>query len=76
LEDVVFGECTYPQLLTASDYLGYQLRGGRGRYLQWVTDETSWEGFRGAALAALGRPFPKAIRTDSTARLAVGTKPA
>jgi hypothetical protein len=75
LEDVVFGECTYPQLLTASDYLGYQLQRA-GRYLQWVTDETSWEGFRGAALAALERRFPKAIRTDSTARLAVGTKPA
>src|SRR5262249_9400826 len=76
LEDMVFEERKYPQLLVAPDYLGYQLWGGRGRYLRSVTDETTWDAFRTAALAELERRFPDGIRSVSTTRLAVGTKSA
>jgi SAM-dependent methyltransferase len=75
LEDVAFEERTYPQRLAPSDYLGWRLWGGRGRYLRSVTDVATWDGFRGAALAGLERRFPDGIRSVSTARLAVGTKP-
>jgi SAM-dependent methyltransferase len=75
VQNVGFEERTYPQLLTPADYLGWRLWGGRGRYLRSITDESTWDGFKRAALAVLGRRFPDGIRSVSTARLAVATKP-
>ena len=37
LADVVFEERKYAQRLTASDYVGWRIWGGRGRYLRSVT---------------------------------------
>lgn len=75
VKDVVFEERSYPRLLTPSDYLGWRLWGGQGRYLRSITDDATWDGFRHAALDALDRRFPDGVRSVSTARLAVGTKP-
>jgi hypothetical protein len=76
LEAVLFEECSYPQLLTPSDYLGGRLWGGRGRYLRSMTDEATWDRSRSAALADLERRFPEGVRSVWRARLAVGTKQA
>jgi SAM-dependent methyltransferase len=75
LGDVMFAERCYRQLLTPTDYLGWRLWGGRGRYLRTIADDTAWDGFRSAALAALEQRFPDGVRSISRARLAVGTKP-
>jgi SAM-dependent methyltransferase len=75
LEDVVFEERSYRQLLTPADYLGWRFWGGRGRYLRTITNEETWGKFRRAALAVLQHRFPTGVRSVSRARLAVGTKP-
>jgi SAM-dependent methyltransferase len=76
VKDVVFEERTYPRLLDPSDYLGWRLWGSLGRYLRSITDDATWDGFRHAALDALELRFPDGVRIVSTARLAVGIKPA
>jgi SAM-dependent methyltransferase len=75
LDELVVEERRYPQRLSAADYYGWRVWGGRGRYLRWVSDEATWQRFERDALAALERRFPDGIRSVSTARLAVGTKP-
>jgi SAM-dependent methyltransferase len=76
LEELVVEERRYPQRLSAADYCGGRVWGGRGRYLRWTSDEATWQRFERKALEALERRFPDGIRSVSTARLAVGTKPA
>lgn len=75
LEELVVEERRYPQRSSAADYYGWRVWGGRGRYLRWVSDEETWQRFERNAVAALERRFPDGIRSVSTARLAVGTKP-
>jgi SAM-dependent methyltransferase len=75
LEDIVFEERSYRQVLTPADYLGWRLWGGRGRYLRAISDDETWDQFRRDALAALEGQFQDGIRSVSHARLAVGTKP-
>jgi SAM-dependent methyltransferase len=74
LDELVVEERRYPQRWSATDYYGWRVWGGRGRYLRWTSDEATWQRFERKALADLEARFPGGIRTISTARLAVGTK--
>jgi SAM-dependent methyltransferase len=76
LRDLVLEERKYPQRLSPGDFYGWQVWGGRGRYLRWISDDDTWQRFERDAVGALERRFSDGIRSVSTARLAVGTKPA
>lgn len=76
LAELVLEERRYPQRLSPGDFYGWQVWGGRGRYLRWISDDDVWQRFERDARTALERRFPDGIRSVSTARLAVGTKPA
>jgi SAM-dependent methyltransferase len=76
LRDLVLEERKYPQRLSPGDFYGWQVWGGRGRYLRWISDDDTWQRFERDAVGALARRFSDGIRSVSTARLAVGTKPA
>ena len=62
--------------LSPGDFYGWQVWGGRGRYLRWISDDDTWQRLERDAVGALERRFTDGIRSVSTARLAVGTKPA
>jgi SAM-dependent methyltransferase len=76
LRDLVLEERKYPQRLSPGDFYGWQVWGGRGRYLRWISDDDTWQRLERDAVGALERRFTDGIRSVSTARLAVGTKPA
>jgi SAM-dependent methyltransferase len=76
LRDLLLEERKYPQRLSPGDFYGWQMWGGRGRYLRWVSDDDTWQRFERDAVGALEHRFPDGVRSVSTARLAVGAKPA
>jgi SAM-dependent methyltransferase len=76
LRDLLLEERKYPQRMSSGDFYGWQVWGGRGRYLRWISDDDTWQRFERDAVRALERRFSDGIRSVSTARLAVGTKPA
>jgi hypothetical protein len=76
LRDLVLEERKYPQRLSPGDFYGWHVWGGRGRYLRWISDDDTWQRLERDAVGALERRFTDGIRSVSTARLAVGTKPA
>jgi SAM-dependent methyltransferase len=76
LRDLLLEERKYPQRMSSGDFYGWQVWGGRGWYLRWISDDDTWQRFERDAVRALERRFSDGIRSVSTARLAVGTKPA
>jgi SAM-dependent methyltransferase len=74
LRDLLLEERKYPQRMSSGDFYGWQVWGGRGRYLRWISDDDTWQRFERDAVRALERRFSDGIRSVSTARLAVGTK--
>jgi SAM-dependent methyltransferase len=74
LRDLLLEERKYPQRMSSGDFYGWQVWGGRGWYLRWISDDDTWQRFERDAVRPLERRFSDGIRSVSTARLAVGTK--
>jgi SAM-dependent methyltransferase len=75
LTDISSRVRTYTRHRQPDEYLDGQLWGGRGRYLQSVSDPATWDDFRGVALDRLQQRFPVGLTTDSRLRIVTATKP-